>query len=334
MFDADFALAAILFLVGFMVTYLLVRPWMKIASKFSLVGRDMNKHSRPEIPEAGGIAFIIGLCFALLGLVFIKTFVFAESSNVIFTFAIITTLLLSGFIGFIDDVLGWKVGLRQKHKFLLTIPMALPLMVVNSGHSVMKIPLIGGVDFGLFYPLLIVPVGIVGAANGFNLLAGFNGLEAGMGAIILSALGYVAWARGLYWVSLVAVMVVASLLAFLAFNKYPSKIFPGDSLTYTTGAMIAAVAILGNMEKMAIALFAPYIIEFILKLRSGLKAECFGTPDEKNMLSPPGGKCCSLTHVVMKYSPKIFGRKIREYEAVMVFYAAEIILAFFAVSVF
>jgi len=38
----------------------------------------------------------------------------------------------------------------------------------------------GAVDWGIFYPLAIIPIGIVGAANAYNMLAGYNGLEAGM----------------------------------------------------------------------------------------------------------------------------------------------------------
>lgn len=36
----------------------------------------------------------------------------------------------------------------------------------------------GVVDWGIFYPLAIIPIGIVGAANAYNMLAGYSGLEA------------------------------------------------------------------------------------------------------------------------------------------------------------
>jgi len=73
---------------------------------------------------------------------------------------------------------------------------ALPLMVINSGNSTMSLPIAGSVDWGIIYPLLIVPVGIIGALNSFNMVAGYNGLEAGMGVIILSTLSYVAFIGG------------------------------------------------------------------------------------------------------------------------------------------
>ncbi|MDP2841599.1 MAG: hypothetical protein Q8O17_04910 [Candidatus Methanoperedens sp.] len=44
----------------------------------------------------------------------------------------------------------------------------------------MAFPFLGTLDIGLLYPLLIIPIGMIGASNAFNMLAGYNGLEAGM----------------------------------------------------------------------------------------------------------------------------------------------------------
>ncbi len=49
--------------------------------------------------------------------------------------------------------------------------------------------------------------------------------------------------------------MVGALLAFLWFNWYPAKVFPGDTLTYSVGALVACIAILGDMEKIAVILF-------------------------------------------------------------------------------
>ena len=39
--------------------------------------------------------------------------------------------------------------------------------------------------------------------------------------------------------------MVAALLGFYLYNKYPAKVFPGDSMTWAIGALIAGMAILG-----------------------------------------------------------------------------------------
>ncbi len=124
----------------------------------------------------------------------------------------------------------------------------------------MAFPFLGTIDIGLLYPLLIIPIGMIGASNAFNMLAGYNGLEAGMGVVILSTLGLIAYSNGNVVATVIAVTTVSALIALLYFNKYPAKVFPGDTLTYPVGAIVAIVAILGNMEKSAVILFSLYYI--------------------------------------------------------------------------
>jgi UDP-N-acetylglucosamine--dolichyl-phosphate N-acetylglucosaminephosphotransferase len=158
-------------LVSFLVTVFLVPKWIAKAREFGLVGKDMNKHDRPEVAEAGGIIVVFGLLGGILAYIFLDTFVLKTGANQALVFAALLTVLLAGFLGFIDDVLGWKKGLKRWQKPLLTIPMAIPLMVINAGESSMNLPIFGSVNFGLIYPIILVPLGIVCAANGFNMLA-------------------------------------------------------------------------------------------------------------------------------------------------------------------
>jgi UDP-N-acetylglucosamine--dolichyl-phosphate N-acetylglucosaminephosphotransferase len=248
------------FIVSFLSTFVLIPRWIRKAGVLGLTGRDMNKYDKRKVAEAGGITVIIGSLLGILCYIFIKTFYLMETELTAEILAVATTILLAGFIGFVDDILGWKSGVSQKTKVLSTIPIAIPMAVVSAGTSSMILPVIGYVDFGILFPLLIVPIGMIGATNGFNMLAGYNGLEAGMGIIILTTLGVVAWVSGVGWVSVLSMSVVFSLLAFLWYNKPPASIFPGDTLTYIVGASIVCITVLGNMEKIAIVLFLPYIL--------------------------------------------------------------------------
>ncbi len=96
---------------------------------------------------------------------------------------------------------------------------------------------------------------MIGATNAFNMLVGYNGLEAGMGVIILAALGIISYSNGNTMATLIIVITISSLLAFLHYNKYPARVFPGDTLTYPIGAIVAIVAIVGNMERSAAMIF-------------------------------------------------------------------------------
>jgi len=325
----EFMLAGIILIVTFLTTLVLTKLWIRVAKKSGLVGTDLNKINKPKIPESGGIAVILSFSFGILLYVFLKTFYLETATHMIEIFAVLVSILLAGILGFVDDILGWKVGLKQWQKPLLTLPIAIPLMAISAGHSIMSIPIIGTVNFGLIYPLVIIPLGIIGAANGFNMIAGMNGLEAGMGTLILGTLGFVSYFTQSYWVSLICLLMTSSLIGFLLFNKYPAKIFPGDTLTYSIGALIAIVAILGNMERLALILFIPYFIEFFLKLRSKFKAESFGKPQKDGTLKSGYKKCYSLTHITMKYLPKIIKRNVKEWEVVATIIFIEIVFMIF-----
>ncbi|MEI6850032.1 MAG: glycosyltransferase 4 family protein [archaeon] len=328
-------LVILVFLFSFLISLNLTKWWIKVARINDLIGRDMNKHSRPEVAEAGGIAAIVSIIISILLYIFIKTFILNSNSNLIQILTLLITLLMAGFIGFIDDILGWKKGLKQWQKLLLTLPIAIPLIVINAGTHAVNIPFLGAINFGLIYPLVLIPIAIMGTTNGFNILAGYNGLEAGLGVLIFAFLGILTFFLGQTWLSLIALIILGSLLGFLTLNKYPSKVFPGDSLTYSLGALIGCFAILGNIEKIALILFIPFIIEGILKLRSRLKAENFGKTSKDNSLDAPYKKIFSLTHLAIIILKKIKpSHKVYEKDVVNLLWGFEALIIILAAFIY
>ena len=122
----------------------------------------------------------------------------------------------------------------------------------------------------MIYPLVIVPLAVLCCSNATNFLAGFNGLEAGMGVVLHFSLGVFALMSNRLAAAALALVFATVLVSFLRYNWYPGKVFPGD-LNYTIGAVAACVAVLGNMEKFAILCFTPWVIEAVLKALSGFK---------------------------------------------------------------
>ncbi len=297
----------------------IIPSWIHRAKKSGLFGKDINKSYDTNVAEVGGIPVLTGFIAGILMYVALRTFYFSDASFSLELMALVACILIAAIVGFVDDVLGWKIGLRQREKPILTLLAALPIMVVNAGHSIIYLPFLGNVDFGLVYPLVFVPIAIIGASNAYNMLAGLNGLEAGMGMIILTALGLKAFMTDQGWVAMICLVMLFALLPFYFFNHFPAKIFPGDTLTYALGALIACVAIFGNLERMALILFIPYFIEFILKARTKFKGQSYGIPQKNgNLLSP--SRISSLTHVALIFTKK-------ERSAVYLLYLFEIALA-------
>src|SRR3989344_722441 len=273
--------------LAFLTTIYSIKWFIRYAWRIELVVKDQNKKDKPLVPISGGIAVMAGIFIGLSSFIFFNTFIGNGFDNYLgdkalnFLFASIVSILMITFVGFVDDLIiksdkSSSVGLKQWQKPLLTLVAAIPLIIVNAGVTTMQLPFLSRIDVGLFYPLLFVPLGVMGAANMVNMLAGFNGLESGIGLVYTGMLGLYAFSFGRNTAALIALMAFCALLAFFYFNKYPAKIFPGDSLTYLLGAIIASIAIIGNIEKAALIVSVPFIIEFFLKLRGGFKKQSYG----------------------------------------------------------
>ena len=315
----------VVLLVSFLATLLVTPLWIRSAKRAGLVGIDLNKPTKEKVAELGGIPVIFGFILGILTLIGIQTFYLNEPIKNFEILALLSSLLIITGVGFIDDILGWKLGLKQWQKPLLTLFAALPIVVINVGQSEMTLPLIGHIDVGILYPLLFVPLAIVFASNAFNLLAGYNGLEAGMGIIILSALGFATLKTQNTFISIIAFTMVFSLIAFYFYNKHPSKIFPGDTMTYSIGALIAIIAIMGDVERIALIIFIPYFLEFILKLRGKLKKESFAKVLEDSSLEQPYEKIYGLEHLTIRILKKL-KKKVYEKDVVYTILLTESIL--------
>ncbi|MBI5872175.1 glycosyl transferase family 4 [archaeon] len=305
-------------IISFLVTLVVLPRWIKKTKEIGLVWEDMNKIERNKVPGSGGLIVITGFMLGVLIYIFLKTFYFNTGMNVLEIFALSTSILILAGIGLIDDLLGWwKGGLNKKFRMFMCLFAAVPLMVINAGNSNVWIPFIDGTNLGFLYTLIIIPLGIVGASTTFNFLAGFNGLEASQGILILTALSFVAFFKGDTWLALIGLCFVAALIGFWFFNKFPAKIFPGDVLTYPVGGMIAIIAILGNFEKIAVFFFIPYIIETFLKSRGKLAKYSFGKPSGDGSLELPYDKIYGLEHFSIWFLKKI---KNRVYEKDVVYF--------------
>lgn len=326
-------LILIIIFLSFFCTYLIIPFWIKKAKQIGLVWEDMNKPKREKnVAGSGGIVVVMGAVIGIFLYIAIQTFYFKTSDGIsISILAMLSTLLLVSGIGLIDDLFGWKKGgLSKRSRIVLILFSAVPLMVINAGESTMI-----GINFGIWYPLFIVPLGILGATTTFNFLAGFNGLETSQGIILLSALSIVMYLTGNSWLSVVALCLVASLLAFYIFNSNPAKVFPGDVLTYAIGSSIAVIAILGNAEKIAIFFFIPYLIETVLKLRGKLKKQSFGIPNKDGSLEMPYDKIYGLEHLAIYILKRIKpSKKVYENDVVYSINGFQIVIILLGFAIF
>lgn len=297
------------FFVSLLASLVLTKFFIHFFYRNNIIALDLHKKNRPKVANSGGIPVMFSAFTGLMFFVAIQTFVYDAGGQLVYLFAAILTILLIGLVGFFDDLNSREViegkrqirkGLKQWQKPLLTLPAALPLMAVKAGQTSMILPILGSVEFGVLYPLLLVPLGVTIAANVINMLGGFNGSEAGMGSVYFFSLGVFALAINELVSAAIFFSMLGALLGFLKYNWVPAKILSGDSIQYVMGAAVVSGAILGNMERAAFIVLIPFFIEAFLKLRSRLKASCLGKLQKDGRLEPPyGKKIYSWTHVIM-----------------------------------
>jgi len=308
-------------LVSVVTTFFITPYFIRFLQAAGIVGLDLQKKDKPQLATSGGICVAFGVLAGLLAYIGFQTFYskFFLGDNIAWLIpllAVTSSVLMVMFVGLLDDLNvkltrvktkeghNIRVGLPQWVKPLLTLPAAIPLMAISAGVTEMAIPFIGRVNFGIIYPLLLIPLGIVGASNMVNQLAGFNGLEAGMGIVYFSGLGISALLNNRTSGAVTFLVTFAALIGFIWYNWYPARILPGDSLTYLLGSIVASGVIVGNMEKNGIIVMLPFIIEFFLKIRVKFNASCLGKLRQDGKLDPPyGRKIYSWTHAIMNLKP-------------------------------
>lgn len=259
-------------------------------------GQDMAKAGTTYVPTMGGLTITLG--FGVSVLLSLK---FIDNAYIPALLAGLVTIFLITIVGFIDDVF----IVRRIWRIVLPSVAALPLVVVDSGSPTITL-FHYTINVGNIYTYLFVPIGVIACANLINISAGFNGLEAGTGAItcgsiFIASIILMNVEPHKYHVTAPVIMIamLGACLAFLLFNWCPAKIFPGNIGTYVIGASIASAVIIGDMERVGIIALTPQIIEFLLKLRSRLRTGNFGVLI--NGILTYRNKVSSLTHLFMKY---------------------------------
>ena len=120
-------------------------------------------------------------------------------------------------------------------------------------------------------------------------------------------------------------------MAFLVYDWYPAKIFPGNSFSYAIGALIATLAILGNMERIGLFLFIPYFIEILLYFKAKVidnmgDVQAFAKPSEDRSLELPYEKIYDMTHFAIWLLKKV-KTEVYERDIVLLLFFIQILFA-------
>ena len=241
---------------AFVVTYLTIPPLAALLKRRSIVGIDIHKLDRPKIPEMCGFSVIAGIAAGMLSLELLG----GLSREIV---AFLATVLIAGAIGAIDDIR----PLGPKLKPALTALAAIPILLLGTYNPHPVFPLVGAFRLTIIYPVLIL-FAIAVPANAVNMLDVFNGSMSGTLTIVSLTLAVVLAVSGKTTAVGLALALFGSLLAFYLFNRYPARVFGGDTGSLAVGAAVGALAVIGRIELVTIVAIAPYIMNSFYGLAS------------------------------------------------------------------
>ena len=196
-------------------------------------------------------------------------------------FALLAVSLLSMLVGFADD---WIKAVKKRHEGLTPWQKIAGQVLVSAAFacycyfspsvgSAIRIPFIHAVwDLGLLYIPLMTLL-IIFMVNSSNLLDGLDGLlsttsavgNTGWCVLALLALSAAGEAEdpGYATAAVFAVSVVGGTLGFLRYNRYPAKIFQGDSGSMFIGGVTVGLSLLLRQPLLML------LIDFCMVMSSG-----------------------------------------------------------------
>ena len=213
---------------------LLIRALRKWKSGQVIQTELPDSHQKKAGTPTGG-----GILFVALGIV---AGVLATIAGHAGALPSVAGLVAGGVIGFADDRSKLQVGTRgipARLKFPIQILLAIPvawLATVQGASHQLFLPVTPWVIF----PLALVA--IVGTANAVNLTDGMDGLAGGLSTIAFAAMALLlpgAFAGE----KAVAMTLCGALAGFLIFNRYPARVFMGDTGSLAIGFALAAMAV-------------------------------------------------------------------------------------------
>lgn len=243
--------------IGFITTFILTPIIARIMKNFHIVGVDVHKLTRPEVPEMCGLSIVIGMTLSIIVLILMNP------QHIYEYIAIILCGMIAGIIGFVDDLR----NLGASTKAFLTAFSCMPILLLGTYHPYPVLPFLGGVRLTIVYPILL-PFALAVPSNAVNMMDVFNGSMTGTCAIISFVMILCLILTGRFEHALVASALLGCLIAFYLFNKYPSKVFTGDTGSLFIGSSIGSLAIIGSVELATVVALFPHIMNAFYGLTS------------------------------------------------------------------
>lgn len=273
--------------VAFSVSFLTLPPYIKWLKQQQInqflreEGPQSHQH-KAKTPTMGGVCFIFSTLVTTLAYWLVCHKQIDVSACLVLFASLLCALVglmddmakvkqkankgISGFVRLgIETALGLVAGLvlvsLSANVLKVLVPTSLAVAAANANMQTLVV----GSAFFIMAPLVVFLTlsTFLSAAvtNAFNLHDGMDGLAAGTGAQVLATMALLLLYSGQPALADMAAAGAGALIGFLMHNKYPAKIFMGDTGSLFVGGLMAYLTIAGGLVLWFIPLSAIYILE-------------------------------------------------------------------------
>ena len=231
---------------SFILTIISLPILIKVAESNNLFVPKGYRHVHTSnVSALGGISIFMSSTFAFI--------IFSDLVNYPDYKYILSSGLLMFVIGIRDDLYNIKPLIK-----LLGQLTAITLLVGYAGVRIQFIIHFIDGSYGVIADSIITILIMVAIINAYNLIDGIDMLAASIGMVILGSMGIYFFLVNQTDYSLALLSIATALLAFMAFNYYPAKIFMGDTGTLTIG-LIMSISLI-KLEEVSYLVDSPYTI--------------------------------------------------------------------------
>lgn len=306
-------------IVSFLVVDRVTIPLGNLMRRRGFTGIDVHKPDKPIIPEMCGLSIIIGLTASTVLLTWLLP-IYANKF-----LALILVVVLAATVGYFDYFNPWKA----KVKIVVCAAACIPLLLIPEVYvSHPQAPFIGDLRLTILYPLILVPIFITLTANATNMIDVLNGAMPSTSTIAAVVLLFASLIFGRLEAAAMYLSLIACLLAYYRYNRYPARVFTGDVGSLGVGAALGAIAILGRLEVITLIALLPAMINGSLNLssvgrlferREIKERPVVILPDGRLSASQSRGAPITLTRLILASGPLKECEVVRRFAVLAVF---------------
>jgi len=240
---------------AFIMSLIFTRLAIFFCWKYSLLDHpgEHKRHKKPT-PILGGTAVLLSFWLSLLVYHFFYAKGLWDITNSVPY--IITGSLLIYLVGLIDDIKPLSAWVK------LAVQTLVGLILYNGGLSIdlISIPTYGSASLNGFSAIITI-FWVIALSNAINLIDGLDGLATGVSTIALSTMVIIGILFKVESVVALSAALLGAILAFWIFNRFPARIFLGDSGSLLIGYFFAVISLVFPIKSFATAaLFMPLVV--------------------------------------------------------------------------